>query len=165
MSNRIYTVIVVVLTGLIVSTSILLVSLWIAGSAKNPLSQITSEPVATPLISQEKLWSLVQQWRAGSNRTQYKESAYTCSLADVRVKQIQTNYSHEGLAELVQTPKFKPTPGNSAQENIAAGNSSEIYEINAWLNSPDHRETLEKPYPYSCLRCENNFCVQVFATY
>lgn len=118
----------------------------------------TPNPSPSPfLLDADKLYSEVQQWRTNNGYDTYKTSQFTCNAADIRVKEIQTTNDHSGF--------YKRYDGQGVRisENLGNNYPSEEGMVRAWENSPTHRENLEKDYPYSCIRCLNNKCVQIFS--
>lgn len=119
-----------------------------------------SGPTPTPApISSEKLMSVVNDWRQAQGLQIYKENELTCSFAQIRVKEIEINFSHDGF-------NGKRMCGNLecwASENLSQGFTTEKDTLNGWLNSPEHLKNLKADYYYSCIKCENNYCAQEFA--
>ena len=103
----------------------------------------------------EKLTSLVNKWRVESGFQRYERSEGLCKIAEDRTKD-GTDY-HKGLYE-----KYSHYP-SVIQENSTGGLDEQI-ALDAWLTSPPHRATLEKPYKYSCVATDGYFAVQIFSS-
>lgn len=134
-----------------------------------PKYSIESKP--DPVILNEKLmWKLVNDWRKNQGKAEYVIDENLCSLADIRVSEIKTNWSHEGFKERGSSgsDELYSTGFINVGENLAQstdGWSDENSLFYNWLNSPSHKENLDKDYSHSCVKCEDNYCVQLFGKY
>lgn len=89
-----------------------------------------------------------------------------CSLAELRLKEIPTNFSHKSFYDNKwKFWKYCPTCVEIA-ENLARGHGSTSSAIQAWWSSPPHRINLQKKWRFTCLRNNTvngeNFYIQVF---
>jgi hypothetical protein len=114
--------------------------------------------VSTRYFNQDKLWSLIQSWRSSEGLQPYIKDQKICTLTAQRINDVQTNYSHDGFAERVN--KY---PGEFSENLVGIDGKNEKAVLQKWLDSPEHREALERPYKNSCLACKNNYCVQIFS--
>lgn len=136
--------------------------------AVTPVKPLPTVPYVTPtpfIVSEDKLWSLIQDWRISTNRQTYVKDQKLCDFADIRLSQMNDGYiNHSGFIPLHR----KMIPNSSMAENLISNFPSEEIMLNKWLGSPEHLKDLEADYKYSCLRCspkDRNTCVQIFANY
>lgn len=115
------------------------------------------------LPSNDSVWERVQQWRVDNGKRTYTRDYYLCYIANTRVKEIQTDWSHNGF--WVHVPEMFRHGYYMIGENLARGFSSSESMLNAWLSSDTHRINLENNYTHSCVVCSNNYCVQMFGVY
>lgn len=102
----------------------------------------------------EKLTTLVNDWRDSQGYQPYVEHEALCEIAEDRFK--DGIDQHRGFYE-----RYSSYP-SSLSENVASGNT-EKQALQNWLNSTPHREALERPYRYSCIKCTVNLCFQIFS--
>ena len=117
-------------------------------------SVVIDNPV--PQINDEELWVLVNNWRKSEGRKEYKESELLCSFANERKYDLVKDYSHDGFHKRYDNNSFY------ISENIVAASSGKE-ALDKWLNSPAHAAALREPYSHSCIKCQNRYCVQLFA--
>ncbi len=136
----------------------LIITAFFAGGIVDALQQ---EQQLTQALNQEKLFSIVQSWRYNNKLSTLSYNQLTCDVADKRVEEIQTDWSHKGFDKY--TEQFGP--GVTISENLGKDTSSEQAMLDMWLNSASHSATLKDPrLKTSCLRCKNNRCVQIFSS-
>jgi uncharacterized protein YkwD len=153
----------------IFAITILLIGLsafFLINSASSKHTEIVSIPSITPTAQPElnniNLWLAINEWRKSVNLATYTESKLLCDVADIRIKEIQTNFSHDGLfSHRWCDEKLTCT----ISENIAAYSPSVNETLQGWLNSPPHRKALESDYSHSCIRTQNGYSVQIFGYY
>lgn len=109
-------------------------------------------------LDSDVLWAIIQNWRLENNLKQYVKDQRLCKIAEIRASDIQTDYSHDGLYK-----KYSNYP-YTIQENVAGG-LKEQDVLNSWLSSKPHTETLKKNYSYSCVKCMNTLCSQIFSNF
>ena len=118
---------------------------------------------SSPVINEEKLWSLIQDWRVKNNLEPYIEDQRLCDIAKKRAPEIQneidSSTTHSGFLT-----KFKNYP-YKISENVIAYAKDESDALNWWLSSSSHRKALEYSWSYSCVKCFNNFCSQIFSSF
>lgn len=116
------------------------------------------------VISSSQLFEDVNQWRATENKPAFIENAELCSLATVRLEEIQDDWSHDGFLPkanpLVEQKKFVMLGENLASQ-YQAGDEKLI--LNTWLLSPSHKANLDADFTQSCMKCDDDSCVQIFA--
>lgn len=128
---------------------------WVLAS--QPRHEITKR---TEPIKQDVLWSLIQDWRIASERPPYTVDSKLCDYADSRVKEIQNDFDHQKFVDMEKSDNF-----TTLSENASKNTNTEKQTLDAWLASHTHRSALEDQYTHSCLRCESNYCVQIFGRY
>lgn len=116
------------------------------------------------LLSSAGLFSEIQNWRMSKGEATYIVDQKLCSYADKRLNQILTDFSHKGF-EASSAEELGVTGFRRIGENLSMGFIENRAVLVAWLNSKSHRENLEESYTHSCLKCLNNYCVQIFASY
>lgn len=108
-------------------------------------------------LSSDKLWLLIQGWRKSQNLTEFIQDERLCDIANKRSVEIQTTYSHDKFISDYSNYKFQ------LQENINTCTDEQMC-LDKWLNSPPHKKTLQK-WSYSCVKCNNWHCVQIFSNF
>lgn len=111
-------------------------------------------------FSQAKLWQLIAEFQIKNIGRSSVESPKVCAMADKRLAETRSDWSHNGF--YVHLKDFAYT---KIAENIIKGYSTEQLALQGWLNSTSHRKNLAENFVYSCLRCEGNRCVHVFASF
>ena len=124
--------------------------------------------VATALpvtISQVELTRQVNEWREDNSYEPYMIDERLCSYAQTRLEETEYDLTHDKFY-LSADAIFKITDYEFLGENLAQGYDSEKEMLQAWLDSPLHRENLEKNFNFSCIKCQNfvtgHNCTQIF---
>lgn len=129
-----------------------------------PSSPGVSAISETANIDSRSAWLVIQEWRSSSGLAQYNESELLCRYANFRVEQIQADFSHKQYRNSVAQALYKEDSSLvESGENLSRAIFTPKQLLSSWLESPSHRENLEKPFTDSCIRCNNNYCVQLFA--
>lgn len=108
-------------------------------------------------VNEDRLWELVNAWKNENDGYMYQPDDLLCGLATRRLKEIKNNWSHDGFTDVIS---------NNFQgwgENLAKDQSSEQQVLDEWLNSASHSANLKEKFTSTCIRCEDNHCVQLFA--
>lgn len=108
-------------------------------------------------INEDRLWVVVNEWRMSENKPSYVKDDSLCSYANQRVQDIQTDFSHDKFVAMKKVDRFI-----RLGENLSRDFQTNQETLTAWLNSPKHRENLDDNYEYSCIRCSEATCVQLF---
>lgn len=154
---------------IILTTTLLIafLSFKFLSSSKGSVSSIPPiTPTPTELIhrvDQDVLFNLVQQWRMENNLQTYVKSDLLCKIAEIRVREIYSDFSHRGLKG--KAAKYCPNScllSENIAENIVTG---EADVLKAWLNSPPHAAALRQDFKYSCLRSDGIEVVQLFSNF
>lgn len=114
-------------------------------------------------LTREQLWNVVQNWRIKNNLKVYKFDKQLCDFSDMRISQIQKDFSHNGFWS--DTNKLFNQGYKRVAENLIRGYSPEKSALESWINSPEHLKNLKDSYTNSCISTHNTFAVQVFASY
>lgn len=113
-------------------------------------------------VNKDVLFEKVNTWRKKSNLTNYTKDKTLCKISDIRVNQIKDDWSHDQFYEITNSidelSKF-----NQIGENLSKDIANEDVILDRWLSSASHSAILHKDYIYSCISCDNNYCVQLFA--
>lgn len=121
----------------------------------------THDPSPPKYLSAEKLTALVNNWRVSQGLQPYIEEQRLCKIAAERV--LVGDDDHEGFVKKYSNNLDYPT--GVMQENAIWNFSSEQEGLDGWLNSPEHRAALEKPYKYSCIKTDKFNAIQIFSTF
>lgn len=105
----------------------------------------------------EFLFKTVNNWRRESGYAELQMSESLCNVARVRIKEIKVDFSHTRFSESIFPEEFVFF-GENLSEQLS---QEDVFGM--WLNSPTHRENLERDFTHSCVRCEESYCVQIFA--
>lgn len=121
----------------------------------------TIKPSPTPrVLDKKKLWDLVQKFRTGAGYKAYTEDLRLCTIARKRLPEVVTDWSHDGFYKY--TDDFAH---NGMGENLGRLYETEYMLVVSWINSPTHKENLDKPYKYSCIETDGLYAVQIFANF
>lgn len=128
-----------------------------------PLAYSSNENVVQPIsssIDQNTLWYEIQFWRKGYAGKEYLEHDVLCEYTDKRLKETLKDYNHPISSEWgVDNPSLRIFTTMGENINIYCGNNC----LGSWLLSPPHAKVLTADFKYSCLRCNETNCVQLFA--
>lgn len=125
----------------------------------------TATPATTPTLSQgglnaDKIFDLVNAYRASKNLAPLQKDERACQLAASRAPEINAEiaggYMHRGLKN--RNLQY----WNS--ENIISMNSEEA-AVNWWIHDYIHRVQIEADNKYSCVACSGNACAQEFTNF
>lgn len=127
--------------------------------SKVDLSYLSVTPYPTTSLEGDHLLEVVNQWRVKIGKKIYKKNNELCNIAEARTKEIQTDFNHDKFYNHTHDFYYE-----AMQENILAGDQYISYKtaLDSWLQSASHSAALHKDYQYSCIKCLNNRCVQIF---
>ena len=108
-------------------------------------------------VDENKLWSLIQDWRVRNNQKPYIKDQRLCEIAKDRADD-PLDY-HKGFLEKYSNYPYK------IQEIDIYNAESPIESLQGWLNSPPHRKALEYNWQYSCVACIKQTCSQIFSNF
>jgi hypothetical protein len=115
-------------------------------------------------MSQDKLWQLVNNWRIENNLNDYQKDYFLCGVAN----EIIENPSHDFSKENPETQEFisiMNENGYSKYGIIASRDKQSERDILYYWITSAQKDILQDSFTHSCIRCENNYCVQLFAKY
>lgn len=107
-------------------------------------------------IDGSSLFDLIQEFRTKSGKKPYRQSRFLCYVAEIRLEEVKTDFSHKDFSE------WRFCPGCGLAENLARGFNSEETVLTAWLNSSSHLANLNTNYSHSCLKTDGETIVQIF---
>lgn len=114
----------------------------------------------------EKEINNVRKENGRSELTKYEP---LCELANLRVEEIKTDWSHNGFKNRNQEIYTRFCNQNdiictSAGENLAKGSFKNEKEVAVeWFNSPEHKENMLGEYNVQCVAVSENHFVSLFA--
>ena len=115
---------------------------------------------------QEKLASealvATNKYRARLNLTPVIENSIVCDLATARAVEISTDFSHDKFMARFENSSYGRYI-DFANYTVFGENLSRNFDkgedvVNAWINSPKHKEILESTFEYGCIVCYKNYC-------
>ncbi len=137
-----------------------------------------SEPAVIPAVDFSSQLSLnltnkINQWRLDQHQAAYFTNEELCQFAQTRLLQVQPEtLSHATFYQEAENV-FPDSGFKSLGENLAGFSvlnqdnlsqvSKEIFQ--AWLTSPAHLQNLQANFSHSCLKCNQQICIQVFGRY
>ena len=107
-------------------------------------------------IDGSRLLNLIQKFRTTSGKKPYRQSRFLCYVAETRLMEVKSDFSHKGFFE------WRFCPGCGLGENLARGFNSEETLLAAWINSSSHLANLNANYSHSCLKTDGETVVQIF---
>ena len=129
--------------------------------AFEPTPEVTVEPTPQPLnLDTEKIFSLVNEYRAKLALPGFEKNEEVCQLAQTRsteiVAEIQNGTLHSGL--------YNRPLAYWIWENAKYG-SDEAGTVAWWLSSPVHHQSIVGDYKYSCVACTGSYCSELFTSF
>ncbi len=119
----------------------------------------TLKSIQPRVLRTNTLFTLIQGFRVNNGLQPYIEYQKLCDIADIRLKEIQVRFSHDGFsADRFCTNCF-------IGENLARNYVDEQVVLDAWLASPKHAENLKRDFIFTCVRTGNGFAVQIFGNF
>lgn len=133
----------------------------------NPQSEPTQIPTpsinissASATLDADKIFELVNQYRASHNLPPFELNDAVCELAKNRSMELGIEIAkatiHAGL--------YARNLPYWIWENAKAG-SNEEETVAWWLASPIHRQSIVGDYKYSCVKCQGTNCSQLFTSF
>lgn len=124
-----------------------------------PLPTSTPIPTSPPVDSnniRDYMINEINNFRRSKGLSIVQTDSYTCSFADIRAKEITTNFSHDGFNKRISS-KTLPYPSyTQVVENLArVGDYKEV--VNLWINSPGHNTNLSAGTPFGCVGYSGDF--------
>ena len=125
---------------------------------KNKLKQLEPVQVVKTFPDQDQLWDLVNNWRKDNSLPKYTRHEGLCVIAEKRATEISTDFNHRKLT----SDEYYPLQPMIVSENISKSDSA-TSALSGWLGSRPHAQALNDNFTHSCIKCDNNYCVQLFA--
>ncbi len=111
-------------------------------------------------LDSDKIFSLINQYRASQGLSPFEQENSVCELAQIRSVELAgelTNGTiHSGL--------YNRTLPYWIWENAKLG-SNEEDTVSWWLSSPLHHQSIIGDYKYSCVKCTGTNCSQLFTSF
>ena len=136
---------------------------------QTPPLETTATPTIIPTIpaapaeitlDSEKIFNMINQYRAGLGLAAFEKDDNVCSIAQARTGEMQAEIPngtlHSGL--------YNRPLAYWIFENAKYG-SSEEGTVAWWLASPIHHQSIVGDYKYSCVKCAGSYCSEVFTSY
>jgi uncharacterized protein YkwD len=135
-----------------------------SGQQKQNIVVVTPTETPTPLqLNSDKIFNLVNDWRANRGLKPFIKSDTLCKLATERMPQTKIEITpHQGFIPAVHSGRY---PYGVYGENLANGFYFNEAVLNGWINSPEHQTNLIHSYTYSCIETDGQYVVQEFASY
>lgn len=116
-------------------------------------------PEITITFDTQGLWTLINNYRQGENLSALQEEPSLCDFAQKRVKQIASDWSHDGFNRDSSDPQKVCPKCEGLGENLAKSYYTPATVMQAWLESPTHKANLDYPFDVACLKVysPNNF--------
>lgn len=130
---------------------------------QTPKSQVVAQ-TQSQYINEDELWTEVNNWRKLRNYSVYKKNDNLCRFTDIRLSETINDWNHNGFSNVADAIT-KETGLTLIAENIQKDESDPHKALFYWLQSESHRKNLEANFTDSCIKCRNNYCVQLFASY
>lgn len=149
-----------IIVRILLASVILFVSsaIFVAGYAFGSL-----EPKTKTYPDANKLFQIVNEWRTENGYQPYLIDQRLCDIADIRLAQTSRNWSHDEFIPTID--RYFQGNYSEKSENLARDFYDEQSTLKAWLNSPTHKENLDKDYQYSCIALDGNYVVQIFGNF
>gem|GEM_PF-5434586 len=119
-----------------------------------PTSYQTSKPQS---LDENKLWSLINEWGKQQGYQPYVKNTYLYDTAG-KFLDFALYWSDNYLSDSLK-PYFTIS---SYAWNYSVNRSPEESILNYWISTPSTKKNLTDYYYYSCLRCKDNNCLQLF---
>lgn len=144
---------------------------WIWSNHQPKIMAAIVEPTVTPtptpiILSTEKTFNLINDYRVAYGLKALEFDEALCEFAYLRLKQIHTNWSHEGFVPEVNSYINATYKG----ENLISGYRTDKEQVDAWVLSPTHlKNIVDHNYTRTCIATDNynnlTYTVQIFASY
>lgn len=128
---------------------------------QSTLHLISPIPTPKPIIPHDLLVDF-NEYRLNHNLQPVVENKELCKLAEIRAKQIPTDWSHKGFDPLADQFLLNHRQYYKIGENLARFYATPQAVMIAWDKSPKHKANLVEPnYSQVCFRVNGNYIVQI----
>lgn len=156
----------------IIALGLVLILIFINLSLNHEIKNLQSvtpvpilSPTPTPLpLTAEQLMHTINAWRYAQGLQPYTKNDLLCNAAQIRVKEIQKDWSHAGFS-IHLCGEIRCYIAENLVRGFPSAASSIPLILDAWLASASHAANLKANYQYSCIACENGHCVQEFGNF
>jgi uncharacterized protein YkwD len=140
-------------------TTFFLTAILIAFLENKYLEEPSLDGGFQPWLAKE-ITAEVNNYRRNKGMNILVEDPVVCDLAIVRSIEAEKEFNHNKFLERFEYGTYKrfmkpASMGENMSENYRTG--KEV--LDAWINSPKHKEILEKETDYGCVSCYNYYCV------
>lgn len=117
-------------------------------------------------LSSFRMWQLSEEWRAKNNLPPYNKNDLMCNFAAVRAYEIQSDFSHtkfsadSTLKSILWQDGFVILDENIMRADVKA----EEYAFGLMLESPPHKQAMEKRHTDACIICVDNSCAMIMGS-
>lgn len=144
---------------------LLVVAIFIdkAGTDKSTfLAKYSPIPTQTIVyLNSDKVEMLINEYRESNGMSTLSRLEALCDIAVIRLRDSKLDWSHDGFFTMASSNKYWGF--SRVGENLGKDHVDERHLVDTWLNSLKHKENLDYPYAYSCVKCGEGYCVQIFA--
>lgn len=146
---------------LLVLTSFIAIFFYSVSTQKQTTNKIEIPTIIptdfpTPAINGIDIMKLVNEYRLETNRPKLIYSDFLCSIANKRLTEIRTDWSHNGFL------KSKYCDNCTLGENLSKNFLFSDQVMDGWLNSQPHKRILDMNYTHSCIATDGDYIVQIF---
>lgn len=124
---------------------------------------VTPEP---SYISEDELFQVVNIYRDSKGLKKLIKSESLCKIAKERSLEIETDWSHEGFQRRStandEQSLTKSSGFNYLGENLVRDTYYAESALTGWIGSELHKKNMDDRFTHSCVKCNKNFCAQVF---
>lgn len=128
-----------------------------------PTPTVDIKPIPTSIIQQVDIndkstyiLNAINNYRKSKGLTEVQTDTFTCDFASVRVKEITTNFNHDGFNNRVSNKSLPYPSYSSIVENIAM--TSDYTQVpTMWFDSPGHAANLQADTPNACVGNNDNY--------
>lgn len=126
----------------------------------------TLAPTSIPNLSADKLLNLVNDFRASKDLNKLAFDPKLCPLAEKRLQQIYTDFSHNKFEDT----SYEYLPSGTIGENLAKDYAIESDTVSRWVSSPSHlKNIVDSRYTNTCIvtgvNGVHNYAVQIFSSF
>lgn len=131
----------------------------------SPLPTTTPSPTpkSTPVVhaatipdAKTFIMNEINNFRRSKSLSEVRTNSETCNFAKTRASEITKDFNHNGFRDRVNNKTLPYSGYSQVTENIA-----ETWDfkrvVGLWINSPSHRENMEKDTPFVCVESSGNF--------
>ncbi len=112
------------------------------------------------ILDSEKIFELVNQYRASLGLMPFEKDDKICELAQARSTELAAEIENGTLHSGLYNRNFPYW----IFENAKVG-SNEEGTLSWWLSSPIHRESIVGDYKFSCVKCTGSNCSEIFTSF